>query len=411
MTTSPDVTGASPLDLVGPDAVTNPYPGFARLRREAPVSFIQAWGGWAVTRYKDVVMALRDARLSSDRRSGYERQMPAPIREKLEPLFRNLTTWMVAMDPPAHTRIRALINQAFHPRLIEGMRPKVQRIADKLLAPAEASGTMDIIRDYADLLPVHVMADVLGLPEESRPRLKQWSKALASFLGGSPSLPLAESALHAVAELEDYFRAQIAERRRQPREDLLTSMIAAAERGTFLSEHEIVSTSTMLLFGGHETTTYLIGNGVLALLENPSQEAILRASPDLIAPAVEEFLRYESPVKRMRRMALEDIEIEGVLIKKGDLVFPVVASANRDPDQFPDPDRLDVRRSDVRHLALGLGLHYCVGASLVRLEGQIAFESLLRRFPRIERAWDRLCWIDNSVARGVELLPVKVSVA
>jgi hypothetical protein len=356
-------------------------------------------------------MALRDARLSSDRRSGYERQMPAPIREKLEPLFRNLTTWMVAMDPPAHTRIRALINQAFHPRLIEGMRPKVQRIADKLLAPAEASGTMDIIRDYADLLPVHVMADVLGLPEESRPRLKQWSKALASFLGGSPSLPLAESALHAVAELEDYFRAQIAERRRQPREDLLTSMIAAAERGTFLSEHEIVSTSTMLLFGGHETTTYLIGNGVLALLENPSQEAILRASPDLIAPAVEEFLRYESPVKRMRRMALEDIEIEGVLIKKGDLVFPVVASANRDPDQFPDPDRLDVRRSDVRHLALGLGLHYCVGASLVRLEGQIAFESLLRRFPRIERAWDRLCWIDNSVARGVELLPVKVSVA
>jgi hypothetical protein len=375
------------------------------------VCFIQAWGGWAVTRYKDVAAAFRDARLSSDRKSGYERQMPAPIREKLDPLFRNLTSWMVAMDPPAHTRIRALINQAFHPRLIEGMRPKVQRIADHLLAPAEASGTLDIIRDYADLLPVHVMADVLGLPEESRAHLKKWSKAIASFLGGGLSLPLAESALGAVTELEDYFRAQIAERRTRPREDLLSHMIAAAERGTFLSEHELLSTSTMLLFGGHETTTYLIGNGTAALLENPDQEVILRASPDLTATAVEESLRYESPVKRMRRMALEDIEIEGVLIKKGELVFPVVASANRDPEQFPNPDRLDVRRVDVRHLALGPGLHYCVGASLARLEGQIALRSLLDRFPRIERAWDRLCWINNSVARGVESLPVKVFAA
>lgn len=409
MTTSP--AAAPPLDLVGPDAVTNPYAGFERLRREAPVCFIQGWGGWAVTRYKDVAAALRDARLSSDRKSGYERQTPAPLREKLEPLFRNLTAWMVAMDPPAHTRIRALLNQAFHPRLIEGMRPKVQRIADALLAPAEASGAMDVVRDYADVLPVHVMAEVLGLPEESRAHLRQWSNALAAFMGGPSSLPLAEGALDAIVELEGYFRAQIAERRRRPREDLLTSMIAAAEQGTFLSEHELLATSTMLLFGGHSTTTYLIGNGTLALLENPSQEAILRASPDRIAPAVEEFLRYESPVKRMRRMALDDIEIGGVQIKKGDLVFPVVASANRDPDQFPDPDRLDVRRSDVRHLALGLGLHYCVGASLARIEGEMAFGSLLRRFSRIERAWDRLCWIDNSVARGVESLPVKVSAA
>jgi cytochrome P450 len=261
--------------------------------------------------------------------------------------------------------------------LIEAIRPKVQTIAGRLLAPAEASGQMDIIRDYANLLPVHVMAEVLGLPEESRAHLKQWSGALAAFLGGPPSIALAENALHAVLELEDYFRAQIAERRRQPRDDLLTSMIAAGERGAFLSEHEIVATSTMLLFGGHETTTNLIGNGVLSLLENPSEEAILRASPDRIAHAVEELLRYESPLKRLRRMALEDIEIAGVPIKKGELVFPVVASANRDPDQFPDPDRLDVRRSDVRHLALGLGAHYCSGVSLVRLEGQIAFEALL----------------------------------
>ena len=361
-----------------------------------------------MTRYKDVALALRDARLSSDRKSAYERLMPAPAREKLDPLVRNLTTWLVAMDPPAHTRIRALINQAFQPRLIEGMRPKVQRIADHLLAPAAASGTMDVIRDYADLVPVHVMAEVLGLPEESRAHLKKWSKTLAVFLGNAPSLPVAEDALGAVTEMEDYFRAQIAERRRRPREDLLSHMIAAAERGSFLSEHELLSTSTMLLFGGHETTTYLIGNGTLALLENPSQEAILRASPDLIQGAVEEFLRYESPVKRMRRMAIEDIEIEGVSIKKGDLVFPVVASANRDPEQFPDPGRLDVRRADVRHLALGLGIHYCAGASLARLEGQIALRSLLDRFPRIERAWDRLSWIDNSVGRGVESLPVKV---
>ncbi|WP_437288862.1 cytochrome P450 [Sorangium sp. So ce406] len=398
-----------PFRLQSPETLANPYPVYARLRQEAPVYFSAGYNGWLVTRYDHVAAGFRDPRLSAKRSSAFVTKLPEEVRQRLEPLRRNLASWALLLDPPEHTRIRSLINKAFVPRLVEGLRPRVEALVDGLLDAVAPAGQMDVLRDLGDLLPLLVIGEVLGVPAEDRHKLKGWSNALGGFLGaGRPTLEIAGGALTAVAELEDYFRGVIASRRQSPGSDLLSQLILAEEQGMILGEQELLSTCCMLLFGGHETTKNLIGNGLLALLLHRSARDELRGSPMLIGPAVEELLRYDSPVQWMSRMALEDIELDGVTIPKGDRAFLVLGAANRDPAQFPEPDRLDFHRTDIRHISFGLGVHYCAGAALARVEAQAAIATFLRRFPNAELASGGLTWRMNPGVRGLTAIPVEL---
>ncbi|WP_438027162.1 cytochrome P450 [Sorangium sp. So ce233] len=398
-----------PFRLQSPETLANPYPVYARLRQEAPVYFSAGYNGWLVTRYDHVAAGFRDPRLSAKRSSAFVTKLPEEVRQRLEPLRRNLASWALLLDPPEHTRIRSLINKAFVPRLVEGLRPRVEALVNDLLDAVAPAGQMDVLRDLGDLLPLLVIGEVLGVPAEDRHKLKGWSNALGGFLGaGRPTLEIAGGALSAVAELEDYFRGVIASRRQSPGSDLLSQLIVAEEQGMILGEQELLSTCCMLLFGGHETTKNLIGNGLLALLLHRSARDELRESPMLIGPAVEELLRYDSPVQWMSRMALEDIELDGVTIPKGDRAFLVLGAANRDPAQFPEPDRLDFHRTDIRHISLGLGVHYCAGAALARVEAQAAISMFLRRFPNAELASGGLTWRMNPGVRGLTAIPVEL---
>ncbi|WP_437327503.1 cytochrome P450 [Sorangium sp. So ce381] len=398
-----------PFRLQSPETLANPYPVYARLRQEAPVYFSAAYNGWLITRYDQVAAGFRDPRLSAKRSSAFVTKLPDEVRQRLEPLRRNLASWALLLDPPEHTRIRSLINKAFVPRLVEGLRSRVETLVNELLDAVAPTGRMDVLRDLGDLLPLLVIGEVLGVPVEDRHRLKGWSNALSGFLGaGRPTLEIAGGALSAVAELEDYFRGVIAARRQSPGNDLLSQLILAEEQGTILGEQELLSTCCMLLFGGHETTKNLIGNGLLALLLHRSEREALRGTPSLIGPAVEELLRYDSPVQWMSRVALDDIELDGVRIPKGDRAFLVLGAANRDPAQFPDPDKLDFRRTDIRHISLGLGVHYCAGSALARVEAQAAISTFLRRFPDAELSPGPLTWRMNPGMRGLTAIPIEL---
>ncbi|AUX20305.1 cytochrome P450 [Sorangium cellulosum] len=396
-----------PFRLRSPETLANPYPVYARLREEAPVYFSAAYNGWLVTRYDHVAAGFRDPRLSAKRSSAFVTKLPDEVKQRLEPLRRNLASWALLLDPPEHTRIRSLINKAFVPRLVEGLRPRVEALVTELLDAAAPAGQMDVLRDLGDLLPLLVIGEMLGVPTEDRHRLKGWSNAIAGFLGsGRPTLEIATATLGAVVEMEDYFRGVIAVRRQSPGNDLLSQLLLAEEQGMILGEQELLSTCCMLLFGGHETTKNLIGNGLLALLQNPREREALRASPALLGPAVEELLRYDTPVQWMSRVALDDLEIEGVRIAKGDRVFLVLGAANRDPAHFPEPDRLDFRRTDIRHISFGLGVHYCAGAALARVEAQSAISLFLRRFPGAELSPAPVTFRQSPGVRGLVALPV-----
>jgi hypothetical protein len=407
------MTGATPevqdpYGLLKPELREDPYPVYARLHREAPVHYSEGLAAWVAVRYEDVNAAFRDTRLSSGRTSAFSAGLPDAVRQKLIPLGRNLASWIMLIDPPTHTRLRALVNKAFTPRMAEALRPRVRALVEELLDGVAPKGRMEVMADLAAPLPVTVIGELLGLPREDGARLKGWSDKIALFIGaGRPTLERAEGALEAILELEDYYRGFIARRRKEPGQDLLSALVHAEEQGSLLSEQELLSTLTMVLFGGHETMTNLIGLGLLALLRHPEQWELLRSEPERMANAVEELLRYDTSVQRASRMALEDVEMGGQVIRKGQRVWLMMGAANRDPSQFRDPDRLDVRREDVRHLSFAMGPHYCVGAALGRMEAQEVFGALIRRFPRMRlEEGTALQWLDTAVFRGVHSLPV-----
>lgn len=403
----PRMSTADPFGLDSAEGRADPYPVYARLREEAPVWFSPSWGAWLVTRHADAVAAFRDHRLSANRSSRYAAVLPPPVREHLAPLLRNLASWALLLDPPDHTRIRSLLARAFTPRLVEHLRPRVEAIAAELVGDVAAGGRVDLIAALAEPLPVLVIGEMLGLPPADRRRLKEWSSALTAFMGASKlSLDVAEDALAGVVEMEEYFRDLIAERRRAPGEDLLSALVAAEDRGAILGEQELLSTCTMVLFGGHETTTNLIGNAALTFLRHPEALAAIRADASIMGAAVEEVLRFEAPVQRMGRVAREDLEIAGQPIRAGDRVFLVMGSANRDPRAFADPDRFDPRRADSRHLTFGHGSHFCVGAALGRMEAEIALRTLLARCPSLAPVDEAPRWLDNLTVRGLAALPV-----
>lgn len=399
---------ADPYGLLHPNIRVNPYAAYARLRAEAPVYFSEALGGWILTRYADVHAAFRDARLSSKRPARFAPQWMEQMRDAIGPMVRNMSAWVLMMDPPDHTRIRSLINRAFTPRMVEFLRPRIQGLADGLLDAAAKDGPIDLMSDFAVPLPVLVIGEMLGLPAEDRHRLKAWSNGILTVGARMPTLEQVRAMAQAFTEIEVYMRGVIAERRQRPGQDLISELLAAEEQGKFLSEQEILSTCTMLLFAGHETTTNLIGNGTYALLRQPDQLQVLRDTPEVLPTAVEEFLRFDSPVQRMARVAKEDVELGGQRVRQGDILFLNIGAANRDPEQFANPDALDVRREDNRHVAFGLGIHYCVGAPLGRLEGELALGTLLRRFPKLELAGEGV-WRDNLTLRGLESLPVRLA--
>ncbi|WP_275461846.1 cytochrome P450 family protein [Streptomyces noursei] len=395
----------APLDTT--PLLDDPYAAYAALREAGPVHRITGTDGqpaWLVTRYDDVRSALADPRLSLDRRHA----TPGNYRGfSLPPA---LDANLLNMDPPDHTRIRRLVVKAFTPGRIEALRAPVQRIADDLLDAMAARGRAELVTDYAGPLPITVICDLLGIPAARRRDFLAWSDALIT---PDPSRPQAMK--EAIGAMLEFYTGLIAAKRAEPGDDLLSDLIAVRDDtaddpvGDRLSEDELTSLAFLILFAGYENTVQLIGNAVLALLDHPERLAALRRNPAELAPTVEEFLRFDTPASlAIRRFPVEDLDIGGVRIPAGESVLLSIASANRDPERFPDPDRFDPTRELSGHLALGHGIHYCLGAPLARMEAEIAIGALISRFPelRLDVARDEVRHRRTIRARGLISLPV-----
>jgi pimeloyl-[acyl-carrier protein] synthase len=373
----------------------DPYPLYRYLHATAPVQWNELLEAWTLARYADVVFSLTDSRFSAERTV-----QPAD------------SSWvvrsMLVSDPPDHTRLRALVQKAFTPRMIDQLRPRIITIVDELLERiAERDGHFDVIADLAYPLPVVVIAELLGVPPEDRSVFHDWSSLLAASLDPLVSAELMARVFPAREALHTYLRGIIAQRRREPRSDLISALVSAEERGDVLSEPELVVMCTLLLIAGHETTVNLIGNGMLALLRHPQQLERLRRSPELIGTAVEELLRFDSPVQMTGRLVTAPVEIGGQEIPAGDFVLPLLGAANHDPATFADPEKLDIGRNPNPHVAFGRGIHFCLGAPLARVEGQLAIGALVRRFPRLTLAGDPVRR-NQITLRGLSALPVAV---
>lgn len=392
------------FDPFRPEFHVDPYPFYHRLREADPVHLSQI-GLWILTRYDDCVTSLRDPRFGRD---GFEAILAAQYGEESE--GSRLPRSMLFRDPPDHTRLRSLVNRAFTPRVIEGLRDQIQVLVNGLLDRVERRGRLDVIADLAYPLPVTVICDMLGVPVGDHEQIKEWSSDVIRSLDaiGLPSdASIIERGRIGRHRIADYFRTLLPERRRHPRADLLSSLIAVEEQGDRLTEGELLSTCILLFIAGHETTVNLIGNGLLALLRNPDQLQRLKAEAGLIGSAVEELLRYDSPVQRTARITNAEVEVGGKTIPKGAFVVAAIGAANRDPAHFPDPDRLDIGRADNRHIAFGFGIHFCLGAPLARVEGQIALGTLLRRLPGLRLTGPEPEWRESSTLRGLKALPVE----
>jgi len=395
-------------NLLRPEVRANPYPFYAQLRSQDPVHWDEDMGFWVLTRYADVASAFNDPRFSrAQGLTGWYQRRPESEQAAAEPVYHAYSKMMTYSDPPYHTRLRGLANKAFTPRMVEQMRLHIQQIVEDLLDAVQVRGRMDVIHDLAYPLPIIVIAEMLGLPAEERQRFKEWSDNLFAVFGLVRRSPnLMEKASQSLTEMTDYVTALSQDRRLQPREDLLTALVTVVDEGERLTQAELVANIGLILAAAHETTTNLIGNGMLALLRNPDQMQKLRENPALVTPAVEEMLRYDNPVQIVYRSATEDVKIDGKRIGQGQLVNLILGAANRDPAHFSEPDQFDITRDESRHVGFGLGIHFCLGAPLARLEGQIAFTTLLRRFPQLRLATDTLEWQEHPTFRGLKSLPV-----
>jgi cytochrome P450 len=391
---------------LSPDYIRDPYPFYERLRTTDPMH-ITPFGSYVASRHADVTSVLRDKRFGKDFVDRSSRRYGPQIME--EPVFRSMRHWMLQQDPPDHTRLRGLVVKAFTARRVEDMRPRIQQIVDETLDRIVDQGHMDLIEDFAFRLPVTVICDMLGIPEDHREVFYKSSRDGGRLLDPVPLSPAEiEEANRGNVAAQLYFQQLFELRRRNPGDDLTTQLIHAEEDGSKLTNEEMTANIILLFGAGHETTVNLIGNGLLALHRNPDQLALLKAKPELMTNAVEEFLRYDSSVQMTGRVALEDIEdVGGKKIPKGESVLCLLGSANRDPAVYPDrPDRLDVARPNVRPQSFGGGIHFCLGAQLARIESEIAIATLLRRLPdlRLDDA-DNPEWRPTFVLRGLKKLP------
>jgi cytochrome P450 len=395
-----------------PEIIADPFPIFARLRESDPVHWSERLGGWVLTRYRDVRMVLADRRFSADRISPYRDHLAPTQRTSLQELLATLGFWAVFNDPPEHTRRRALLSGLFSSSRIAALRPTIERVVERLLAPLVERPRFDLIADFAYPLPAIVIAGIVGVPADDIGQFKTWSDDLAAFVGSALATPdKRERAERGARDLAAYFRRMLRDHRARPREDALSALLAAEVDGERLSEEEIVASAMLLLFAGHETTANLIGNGVLALLRHPEQAALLRTRPELTQSAVEEMLRYDGPTQAMTRIAREEITLTDAqgtprALATGARIFALLNAANRDPEIFPEPDRFRIERGTTRHLSFGIGTHFCLGAPLARLEAEIGIAALVRCFPDLGLADEPLQWSDSFVLRGLRSLPL-----
>jgi cytochrome P450 len=399
------VAGAPLFNPLAPEFIANPYPYYQRLRETDPMH-LTPLGFYVASRHADIATVLRDKRFGKDFAGRMSRRHGPEILE--EPVYRSMRHWMLQQDPPDHTRLRGLVVRAFTARRVEDMRPRIQEIVDGIIDRVEARGRMDLIADFAFRLPVTVICDMLGIPAEDRELFFTSSRTGGRLLDPVP-LSRAEIEQHNASNLAaaEYFHRLFELRRRQPGEDLTTQLVQAEEHGSKLSNEELTANVILLFGAGHETTVNLIGNGLLALHRNADQLKLLREDPSLTAGAVEELLRYDSSVQVTGRTTLEDVdEIGGIALAKGQSVICLLGSANRDPAVYADPDQLDITRADVRPLSFGGGIHYCLGAQLARLEGEIAIATLLRRLPGLQLDDpEHPDWRQTFVLRGLNTLP------
>lgn len=393
------------INLGSAEFLADPYPTYRYLREEQPAYFMahsgETSGMWLITRYEDVAATLKEANLSKDSSRFIKVENPSPFDRNL-----------LGLDPPDHTRLRSLAGQAFTPRRIKDLEPRIQAITRQLLEPARLDGGMDFMPGFAVPLPVIVVCELLGVPAEERDEFREWS---VDFMRGIDAATTNDEARQrqerATQSLFQYFQALIAQRRQARRDDLISAMIQARDEGDRLNEEELLAMCMLLLIAGHETTVNLLGNGLLALLRHPEQMELLRRQPELVESAVEEMLRFESPVQRATfRIATAPLTIAGQEIAPGQQVSAVIGAANRDAGIFAEPERFDVRRQPNRHLAFGLGIHFCLGAPLSRTEGRIAFKHLLGEFQGLRLAnGEAADWNRNTFMRGLLSLPLEVA--
>jgi cytochrome P450 len=423
------------LNLQREEIRANPYPFYEQLRTQDPIHWDEQLGFWVLTRYTDIDSLYTDERFSRAQglMRGFQR-LSESERHIVEPVYHSFSKTVFYADPPYHTHLRGLMNHAFTPRRVERLRPYIQETVNGLLDAVQNSTEVDMIQGLAYPLPVMVIAELLGLPASDRARFKRWSDDLFAILGTvrQKSAHLLDRAAQSLNEMTEYVRDLSRKRRAAPQDDLLTALLSVTEDDSLacphphgpasphatgevvreretsstLTEEELVSNINILLSTGHETTTHLIGNGLLALLQHRDQMEKLQARPGLLTAVIEEMLRYDSPVQITYRSALEDADIRGKLIRKGDLVNSILGSANRDSERFSAPDRFDITRNEGRHIGFGIGIHFCIGAPLVRLEAEVVFETILRRFPKISLATETLEWQEHPIFRGLKSLPV-----
>ncbi|MDX3356820.1 cytochrome P450 [Streptomyces sp. ME01-24h] len=401
-------TTATVFDPWSPRFVADPYPAYARLREQGRAHWFEPSGQWLIPHFADVSALLRDRRLGRTylhrfTHEEFGRTAPPPEHEPFTTLNGN---GLLDLEAPDHTRIRRLVSKAFTPRTVERLTPTVQRLAGELVERLVAEGGGDLVATVAEPLPVAVIAEMLGIPAADRHLLRPWSADIVGMFELNPSQEAAGKAVRASQEFSAYLRELIAERRRSPGEDLISALIAAHDQGDRLSEQEMVSTCVLLLNAGHEATVNTTANGWWTLFRHPEQLARLRAAPrELLPTAIEELLRFDTPLQMFERWVLDDIEVGGTVIPRGSEVALLFGSANRDPERFADPDRLDLSRADNPHITFGAGIHYCLGAPLARIELAASFTALLRRTPRLELTAEP-AWNEGYVIRGLRELRV-----
>lgn len=403
--TSPTVDRAPPaFNPLDPAFIADPYPFYHRLRETAPVHRTPM-GFWLLTRYEDVALSLKDRRFGKDFAGSIKRRYGADRMG--EPAIANLSRTMLVLDPPDHTRLRGLVNKAFTARRVADMRPRIKALVDEQLDRVAGKGQMDVIVDLAHRLPVIVICDLLGIPEDHRGPFLAASSVNGRILDPVPMSEAEIAQANAGTQMANAYFDQLCElRRKDPQDDLTTELVRAEDAGDRLSGQELHSNIGLLFGAGHETTTNLIGNGLLALHRQPEQWQRLKADPSLIPNAVEEMLRFDSSVQMTGRVTNAEVELAGVTIPAGESVVSLLGAANRDPVQYADPDKLDVSRSNVRPMSFGGGIHHCLGAQLARLEGELVFTALVERFPSLELPEkDKAEWKQNFTLRGLKKLP------
>ena len=389
--------------------INDPIPVLRALQEHAPVYWCEVLRGWVITRYDDVKAVLRNDDFSADRITPFYAAQSPERQAKIEQLVHYLNTWVAFRDPPQHTRLRKLMKTVFTPETAAGQRPVVEKSVDRLITRLEGEHEFDFIREFAFPLPAMVIMDLLGLPEEDMDDLKDWSNQMQLFIGSATASPqkydLAEAGATAMAA---YFRAAMRKREQYPGKDLISQLMGLRELDDELSEDEVIGTCMLFLFGGHETTTNLIGNGVRVLLEHPEEKQRLLQDASLIDSAVEEILRYDGPTGASVRIVKNSHSMHGTRLNAGERVFVMINAANRDPRAFKDPDRVDITRSPNNHLTFNYGPHFCMGAPLARLEGQVAIGEILRRLPGITLATEGYDYMDTMIMRGVRSMPVRI---